>query len=422
MPAIADLAYNISISSLESWDELIEWYTTLIREQDHVTDEIERKTKALIAGAWTRKEKIRRLYEYVAGDIDYVGIELGIWAIKPHSAPQILEKGYGDCKDKSTLLSTMLSVAGVKSYPVLISAGESRQVIREIPSLAYFNHMILAVEENRDGDLMWLDATAETCAFGDLPASDQDRWTLIVNPDYSVGETTPTEQRMHGRLFQFTKTPMIPAESNLKRVVTRLEVEADLAVKTTQEITLTGEFNTRLRAKLRYTPPDDRSKFLHEYMELDDRAKLDEFEISDLDGMEDTLKISLTWRCADYIFAIGRQYVLELPIAKHPYAALLSEEGRTHPVALGKTVVFEDEVSVNLPAGFVIDVVPEDLKIENDVGAVQFQYTGSKRKMATRQVVRFDMPTVGLEAIDSLKTLVRQASNKGATRVTLTRK
>ncbi len=419
MPAIEDLAYSISITSLDSWESLVEWYVTLIREQDYITPEIEQRTKVLLKGAWIRKEKIKRLYEYVAANIDYVGIELGIWAIKPHAAPQIFKEGYGDCKDKATLLSTMLSVAGIKSYPVLISAGESSRVVHEIPSLAYFNHMILAVEENNDGDLIWLDATAETCAFGDLPASDQDRWTLIVNPDFLTGKKGEMGKGMHNRLYQFAKSPTIPADGNLKRVVTRIQVERNLSVKVDQELIVTGEFNTKLRSQLKYRNPDERAKFLREHIELDDRAKLDQFKISDLDTMGNELEISLSWHCADYLFAIGRQYVLKLPIVKHPYAALLSEGSRTHPVLLGKALTFEDELIVNLTSPFVINSVPEDGEIRNSVGSIQLKYTKSKRKMAMKQTIHFHVPTVGVDEIPDLKTLVRTASNKGTKRVLL---
>ena len=57
MPAPQDLAYSISISSIDSWDKLVTWYATLIREQDTLTPEIEEKTKQLLRGAWSRKEK-----------------------------------------------------------------------------------------------------------------------------------------------------------------------------------------------------------------------------------------------------------------------------------------------------------------------------------------------------------------------------
>ena len=428
MPAVEDLAYSINITSLESWDKLMEWYGTLIREQDYVTPEIEQKTKALLRGAWSRKEKIKRLYEYVATNIDYVGIELGIWAIKPHSAPEIFKEGYGDCKDKTTLLSTMLSAVGIQSYPVLISAGKSSRVIREIPSLAYFNHMILAVEENDNGGLIWLDATAETCAFGDLPASDQDRWALIINPDFLMKAregidreaSNPDEiGEMQEQLYRFAKSPTIEAAANLKSVETRIQVEDDLSVQVTQTLSVTGTFNTKLRSQLKYINPDEQLKFLHEYMELDDRAKLEKVATSKLDTMEDELKIALTWRCEDYLFAIGQQYVLELPLVKHPYAALLSEENRTHPVILGKTVTFADEVTVNLSSLFAVDSVPEDREIHNGVGFIQLKYTKSKRKMVMKQTLRFHRPTVPVDEILDLKALVRQASNKGTKRVLL---
>ena len=436
MPAVEDLAYSITISSLDSWDKLMEWYGTLIREQDHVTPEIEQKAKDLLRGAWSRKEKIKRLYEYVATNIDYVGIELGIWAIKPHSAPEIFKEGYGDCKDKTTLLSTMLSAVDIQSYPVLISAGESSRVIREIPSLSYFNHMILAVEGADDGELIWLDATAETCAFGDLPASDQDRWALIVNPDFLMGEREGTDQgltsktvestsnpeeigEMGEQLYRFAKSPTIEAAVNLKSVETRIQVEDDLSVEVTQTLTVTGAFNTKLRSQLKYINPDGQSKFLHEYMELDDRAKLEKISISNLNTMEDELKIGLTWRCDDYLFAIGQQYVLELPLVKHPYAALLSEESRTHPVVLSKAVTFIDEVAVNLSSQFSVDSVPEDREIHNGVGFIGLKYTKSKRKMVMKQTLRFHRPTVLVDEILDLKALVRQASNKGTKRVLL---
>ena len=183
MPAVSDFAYNISLSSIDSWDKLIAWYATLIREQDRITKEIEAKTKEILTGALSRQEKIKRLYEFVATTIKYAGDERGIWGIKPYPAAKVLEGEWGDCKGKSTLLSTMLRVAGIDSYPVLISAGKASRIVPEVPSLAYFNHMILAVDGGKGKDLIWLDPTAQTCAFGDFPVSDQNRWALIVNTD-----------------------------------------------------------------------------------------------------------------------------------------------------------------------------------------------------------------------------------------------
>ena len=55
-------------------------------------------------------------------EIRYVGLELGIGGYQPHPAPQIFAHRYGDCKDKATLVSAMLSEIGVESYYVVINS------------------------------------------------------------------------------------------------------------------------------------------------------------------------------------------------------------------------------------------------------------------------------------------------------------
>ena len=439
MPAPQDLAYSISISSIDSWDKLVTWYATLIREQDTLTPEIAKKTKQLLKGAWSRQEKVKRLYEYVATNIQYLGYELGIWAIKPRPANLVLKDGRGDCKDKTTLLSTMLASAGINSYPVLISAGDTRGVnahlpdggseVEAVPSLAYFNHMILAVEGNKDDELIWLDPTSETCAFGDFPAGDQDRWTLIINPQFltenktdNTDDTAAKEARdIQNSLYLFQKSPSADATSNLKRVHTHVEVKKDMSVSVRQELTVTGSFNTKLRSQLaRLDTTEKRSEFMHKALELDDRAKVIEFKAPNLFQLENELKIEVTWTCEGYLYAIGSQFVLELPLTKHPYAELLSEERRMYPAVIGKALSLEDKVTVRIEAPFRIDTVPEELILKTEVAEIQLRYTQSKRKAEMHQIVRFLTPTVTPSNIEHLKEIVRAASNRGTKRFILT--
>ena len=436
MPAPQDLAYNISISSIDSWDKLVTWYATLIREQDTITPEITKKTEELLRGAWSRKEKVKRLYEYVATNIQYLGYELGIWAIKPYPADFVLKVGKGDCKDKTTLLSTMLSSAGINSYPVLISAGDTRGVnahlpdggskVEAVPSLAYFNHMILAVEGNKDDEFIWLDPTAETCAFGDFPAGDQDRWALIVNPQFltknKAGVVDGSVDNMENKLYLFQRSPAKDATSNLKRVHTNVEVKKDMSVSVRQEMTVTGVFNMKLRSQLSHLQTsEERAEFFHKALELDERAKIKNVEVSGLSELKGELKVEVTWTCQEYLYAIGSQFVLELPIVKHPYAELLSEERRQYPAVIGKALSLEDKISVKTDAPFRIDTVPEEQTLQTEVAEIQLRYSQSKRKAEMHQTIRFLTPRVTPDNIHHLKNVVRVASNRGPKRFILTK-
>ncbi len=437
MPAVSDLAYNISLSSIDSWDKLVMWYATLIREQDRVTKEIEAKTKEILIGALTRKEKIQRLYEYVAMNIQYAGDERGIWAIKPYPAAEVLKKEWGDCKGKSTLLSTMLRVAGIDSYPVLISAGKASRIVPDVPSLAYFNHMILAVDGGKNKDIIWLDPTVHTCAYGDFPSSDQNRWTLIINTDAStttgigvVTVDTPTDeyQKLDGEeiknhLYAFQKSPALPADSNVRKTTTHVKVNKDMSVEVTHELRVSGDFNSRFRARLLLTSHrEERILFLRDALELDERAKVEHFEISELKALEPELKINLTWSCKDYLYEIANQYILEIPVVKHPYAKLLREGARDHPAVIGKALTFEDNITVNVETPFVINMVPVATKLQTDIADIQLSYKKAGRKAEMKQNVRFHAPTVEATKFKHLSDVVRIASSQSTKRFILTQK
>lgn len=432
MPALSDFAYSISFSTLDSWDKLITWYATLIREQDRSTEDIEQKTNELLKGALTRNEKIKRLYEFVATKIRYAGDERGIWAIKPYPAGEVLEKEWGDCKGKSTLLSTMLRVAGIDSYPVLISAGKERRIIRDVPSLAYFNHMILAVDGGKNKDLIWLDPTARTCAYGDFPVGDQNRWTVIINTDAPKSDTgmTPTseQEKLDGekvkeRLFAFQQSPALPANSNEKRTSTQVRVKKDLSVEVTQELWVSGDFNSRLRARLlNASNRDERVQVMRDALELDERAKVDHLKISKIEQLDKDLKVQLTWICKEFVYEIGGQYILELPVVKHPYAMLLADEEREHPVLIGKAFTLEDKITVDVEAPFTIDAVPEAKKLMTDVAEIQLHYNKSKQKAEMKQTIRLHAPSVEADNVSQLTDVVRIASSQSTKRFILIQK
>ena len=121
MPAVNDVAMRLSYSSLESWDEVYTWYKDLAKDRYHVDHAIQSVVDQLTANIPKTEDKIREIYNFVASKIRYVGIELGQSAYQPSPASDVMNNLYGDCKDKTTLLITMLDLVGVKVFPVLLN-------------------------------------------------------------------------------------------------------------------------------------------------------------------------------------------------------------------------------------------------------------------------------------------------------------
>ncbi|HEX7024611.1 MAG TPA: DUF3857 domain-containing protein, partial [Gemmatimonadales bacterium] len=166
---------GIDIGGPGSWQDVGAWYAGLARDRYAMTPALEQKLAALVAGAASLDDSIRAIHRYVARDVRYVAITLGMGGYQPRSPAEVLATGYGDCKDKATLFITLASRLGVQANPVLLAAGG--KVERRLPTIYQFNHAIAAVE--RPSGRIFVDLTAGDVPWGALPAADQGQFVLV---------------------------------------------------------------------------------------------------------------------------------------------------------------------------------------------------------------------------------------------------
>ena len=134
-----------SSNGFNTWQEMGKWYVNLTTGRRDASPQITQQVTTLTASAHTSLEKMKALAQFVQHDVRYVAIELGVGGWQPRSAADVYTHHYGDCKDKATLLSSMLSQIGVESFYVLINV-ERGSVTRETPANIGFNHAILAIK------------------------------------------------------------------------------------------------------------------------------------------------------------------------------------------------------------------------------------------------------------------------------------
>jgi transglutaminase-like putative cysteine protease len=181
---------SIQVTTFASWEQVGAWYQSLQRDPLAVTPAIQAKAAALTKGLTGDEDKIRAIFNDVALHIHYVGLEFGIGRYQPHPADDVLSNEYGDCKDKHTLLASLLKASGIEAWPVLISS--SRELDPATPSPAQFDHVITLVPLS--GKLLWMDSTEEIAPIGILMATLRDKQVLAIplgKPAYL--EHTPAE-------------------------------------------------------------------------------------------------------------------------------------------------------------------------------------------------------------------------------------
>lgn len=183
--------------AFRSWDDVSRFLSDLSEKQAEPGPAVRSRALELTAGASTDLARVEALCRNTQ-KLSYVSVQLGVGrggGYKPHPAAEVLQKGHGDCKDKATLLRSLLRAVGIRSWAVVLYSGDSAFVRKDWPSPQQFDHMILGIELEKIPEgaptvteagrppLLLFDPTSETVPFGDLPASDRFGYGLVVRPE-----------------------------------------------------------------------------------------------------------------------------------------------------------------------------------------------------------------------------------------------
>jgi tetratricopeptide (TPR) repeat protein len=167
---------DVQITTFRSWEEVGDWFRSLVGPRAVPTAEIRAKAAELTRGAADDAQKIQGIYQYVSTKIRYIGVSLGIGRYQPHAAAEVLSNEYGDCKDKHTLFASLLSAAGFKAGAALVSS--VWKIDPEVPSPGQFDHLVSVMPQGQGFD--WMDTTAEVAPVGYLMPTLRDKQALVI--------------------------------------------------------------------------------------------------------------------------------------------------------------------------------------------------------------------------------------------------
>jgi transglutaminase-like putative cysteine protease/tetratricopeptide (TPR) repeat protein len=149
-----------------------------------------------------RGERIRAIVAKLHAEVRYTGVEFGAAKLTPQRPAEVIQRHYGDCKDKATLLVAMLRAAKIPASLAVLDAGPGRDVDPELPGMNLFDHAIVYVPEEAGNKATWIDATAEYFQPGTLPFGDTGRYALVISPGTTALIKTPIAQPMDSMLVE----------------------------------------------------------------------------------------------------------------------------------------------------------------------------------------------------------------------------
>ena len=207
-----------SLTSQQSWAAVGDYYWSLAKDQLAPSPALIEAARKIAehAGA-DPAARVAAAYDLVVSQTRYVGLELGIHGYKPYPVSEVLARGFGDCKDKASLLVSLLRELGVRADLVLVRTRRLGNIEPEPASLSVFDHAIVYVPSLD----RYLDGTARFYGSREVPSEDQAATVLIVDPD---GKS---------RLVQ---TPVAAAETNLTDTELTFQLARDSSAQITAKI------------------------------------------------------------------------------------------------------------------------------------------------------------------------------------------
>ena len=183
---------DIQLTTFVSWEQIGLWYAGLEKDRRSPSPEVRAKAEELTKGLDTDLDKVQALYDYVAKNFRYVSLSLGLGRYQPHSSGDVLHNQYGDCKDKHTLLASLLEAEGMHASSVLINS--SRKLDVDVPSPSQFDHVITMLPMTTPKEEVWMDTTSEVAPFRLLAYTLRKKQALVIPPSGTPHlEETPAD-------------------------------------------------------------------------------------------------------------------------------------------------------------------------------------------------------------------------------------
>jgi transglutaminase-like putative cysteine protease len=362
---------NAMPRGFSSWSEMGRWYQELARGRTEPSAQIKQKVADLTQGSTTAWDKMKRLSAFVQDDIRYVAIELGIGGLQPHSATDVFTHRYGDCKDKVTLLKSMLAQIGIESDYFIINT-ERGSITQDTPANLGFNHVILAIDlpagiedpamlavstDTQHGRILFFDPTDPLTPFGNLRGALQADYGLLVTTEGGV----------------LMSTPKLGSQLNSIERHANMTLDENGTLHGDVHEVWTGDRASDQRAIARESSQDT------------DKIKPIEAVVADSFTSFDILKAAVTAvRVNDR--PVEWNYTLEAPhyaksagdmllvrprlLGTKSTAMLETKHPRRFPIEFTGAERDSDVFEVELPKGYVVDALPEP--VNEDYGFISY--------------------------------------------------
>lgn len=373
---------------------LYDWYYSLVKNinKDAPSKELVNVVNELIKDKSTDFEKVKAIYYWAQKNIKYIAFEYALGGFVPREANDVFKKKYGDCKDNSSILYKMLEIAGIKGNLTWIGTRKIPYDYNEIPTPIVDNHMILSYIEN--DNTYFLDATGRFISIDYPTPFIQGKEALISN-----GESK----------FIIKKVPVIPAIKNAVIDTTTINLVGEKLVGKSK-IELSGYRKLDSYNALEYMNTNQKTKtyYIKQFRKGNNKFIVDNYTEINKYHYDKNFSVDYEFHIDNFAKKLGNETYINLNLNKElsPYKM---DDDRKNEVEYDYKNYFSYTTTLNIPEGYTVDYVPENVAIKNDLLSSSINYKVTPKNITYIHKASFNFIDLTLvqqkEINDIIKTI-----------------
>jgi len=401
-----------ALNGFADWNAMGKWYSNLVSTRLDASPQIKQQVADLTASKSNSLEKMQALARFVQRDVRYVAIELGIGGWQPHPAAEVFTKRYGDCKDKATLLRTMLHEIGIDAYHVAIYT-ERGAINPDTPAHHGFNHVIDAIrlpdgmsdssliatlQHPKLGKLLFFDPTDEVTPFGQIRGALQANYGLLVTTD-------------SGELIEL---PQQPSTMNSIQRTAKLSLAPDGTLRGDVEETRLGDRARLERYRLlTVTNNTDRIEPIETLLSNSlSGFRITHATVSNLQQTDHPFGWNYTFEAQNYAKNAGNLLLVRPRVLGNKGLSILeTKEPRIFPIEFDGPARDSDVFDIAIPDGYVVDDLPPPVDADYTFASYHSKTEVSNKLIRYSRTFELRELSVPIAKADELKKFYRQIAS-----------
>jgi len=335
---------NQTLSSMLGWSFFANRYSPLQMLMTKPNKNIKKQAEAIVAGAATDEEKLKKIYSYVQTQIKNISYDTSLTdeqreKIDIDKVEDVIKERAGSAFQVNLLCGALAAAAGLDAH-LFFSSNRSEMFFNpdKVSNGAFLHSAGIAVKVNNTW--MYLDPGTPYLGYGDMFWHDQNAVGMLIN----------------NASHSWVRTPLTGYGTSLSRRTGKFKLSEDGTLEGEARIQYNGhQAISRREGNYQDSAAQREKEYEEEIKGRISTAEISNLSVENFNDPSKPLTYSFKIRIPGYAQKTGKRLFLQPGFFEYGSNPVFSSATRTHSISFPYPWAEEDVTEIQLPKNFALD-------------------------------------------------------------------